>query len=77
MSEHEPCGYFKLELDAYLKQHHISKYRLRQDANLQPTQLQTYCRGEVQRIDLAVMARICHALNCELWDILHYIKPEA
>ena len=69
-------GYFRLELEKYLKEHHITKYQLRKDANLQPTQLQTYCRNEIQRIDLAVMARICHALNCELSDIVVYIRPE-
>lgn len=75
MSQQNHCGYFKIELDAYLKQHHISKYRLRKDANLQPTQLLSYCRGEVQRLDLVVFARICDALGCEPWDIVRYVKP--
>lgn len=77
MSEQNTGGYFKLVLNDYLKEHHISKYRLRIDANLQPTQLQNYCRGNIQRIDLAVMARICDALHCELQDILIYVKPNA
>lgn len=57
-------------------EHHITKYKLRKDANLQPTQLQTYCRNEIQRLDLAVMARICYALKCELSDIVVYMRPE-
>lgn len=68
-------GYFHLEIDTYLKKHNISKYWLREHAKLQPSQLQRYYRNEVQRIDLAVIARICYALDCELSDILVYVRP--
>lgn len=76
MKSDNDYGYFRLELEKYLKDNNISKYQLRKDANLQPTQLLTYCRNEVQRLDLAVMARICHALNCSLSDIVKYVPPE-
>ena len=68
-------GYFLLDINGYLRKHHISKYRLRKDANLQATQLQAYCRNKVQRMDLAVMARICYALDCDLSDIVVYVRP--
>lgn len=68
-------GYFYLDIDGYLRRQHISKYRLRMDANLQATQLQAYSHNKIQRIDLAVMARICYALGCELSDIVVYNRP--
>ena len=69
-------GEFCIELEKYLKEHNVSKYKLRIEAELQPTQLLTYCRNEIQRLDLAVMARICHALKCNLSDIIKYIPPQ-
>jgi len=68
-------GYFEIILEEYLKTHDISKNKLAFDANLQRTQLNTYCKNAVRRPDLNVLARICYALNCDLDDILKYIRP--
>ncbi|MDP4119562.1 MAG: helix-turn-helix transcriptional regulator [Bacillota bacterium] len=76
MKSDKSYGYFRLDLDKYLKEHKFTKYQLRKKAALQPTQLENYCRKEIQRIDLAVMARICHALQCDLSDIITYIPPK-
>jgi len=68
-------GYFEIILEEYLKNHDISKNKLANDANLQRTQLNTYCKNAVQRPDLNVLARICFALNCDLTDIIRYVRP--
>lgn len=44
-------------------------------ANLQRTQLNSYCKNNIKRPDLDVLARICYALNCELSDIIRYVHP--
>ncbi len=68
-------GYIEITLEEYLKNHSISKNKLAIDANLQRTQLNTYCKNAVQRPDLGVLARICYALNCNLDDIIKYVYP--
>lgn len=68
-------GHFDIELSKYLETHKISKNRLATAANLQRTQLISYCRNEIQRPDLGVLARICCSLNCELGDIIKYQPP--
>lgn len=68
-------GYFEFILHQYLKNHNISKNKLAIDANLQRTQLNAYCKNAVQRPDLNVLARICYALNCDLVDIIKYVRP--
>ncbi|MCQ2559535.1 MAG: helix-turn-helix transcriptional regulator [Clostridia bacterium] len=65
-------GRFYFVLEEYLKEQGISKNKLMLQAHLQRTQLQNYCKNKVARIDLTVLARICHTLNCELSDILKY-----
>lgn len=69
-------GHFDIVLSNYLKEKGISKNQLSKRANLQRTQLNAYCKNEIRRPDLDVLARICHALNCELSDIIRYRKPQ-
>ena len=68
-------GHFDIVLSEYMEAHQISKNRLAASANLQRTQLIAYCRNEVQRPDLGVLARICCVLGCELGDIIQYKPP--
>jgi putative transcriptional regulator len=63
-------GHFEMTLESYLKVKKISKNYLAEKANLQRTQLNTYCRDEIKRPDFDVLARICFALNCDLADIV-------
>ena len=69
-------GYFKITIDDYLKRNNISKNFLAGKANLQRTQLNTYCKNNIKRPDFDVLARICYALDCELADIVSYVKPD-
>jgi putative transcriptional regulator len=68
-------GHFDIILAEYLEDHGISKNKLAAAANLQRSQLISYCKNEVQRPDLSVMARICCVLSCELNDIIKYRPP--
>lgn len=69
-------GHFDITLEGYLKERNISKNYLADKANLQRTQLNTYCKNIIKRLDLDVLARICFALDCELTDIVSYVKPQ-
>ena len=37
-------------------------------------QLNQYCKGSVTRLDTAVLARLCCALDCKIEDLLEYIR---
>ena len=43
---------------------------------MQRTQLKAYMNEDIQRIDLSVMARLCYALDCELNDLIEYVKGD-
>jgi len=75
MSEPLDYGHFDIVLAEYLQEKHISKNMLTKKANLQRTQLNAYCKNDIKRPDLDVLARICYALNCELPDIIRYVRP--
>lgn len=67
-------GYIQLKLKEVMKEQHISINKLACRAEMQRTQLKAYMNNEVQRIDLAVMARLCYVLECDLNDLLEYVK---
>ena len=71
----EAWGHFELLLDAYMRKHNISKNFLLRNAQVEYTQLQNYCRGDIQRLDMHVLARICTVLDCTVQDILRFIPP--
>ncbi len=76
MNETIDYGHFDIVLSDYLKENKISKNRLAEKANLQRTQLNSYCKNNIKRPDLDVLARICYALDCNLSDIICYVHPE-
>ena len=76
MSEPFDYGHFDIVLADYLRVNGISKNQLSDRANLQRTQLNSYCKNNIKRPDLDVLARICYALNCDLSDIILYVHPQ-
>ncbi|WP_243190241.1 helix-turn-helix domain-containing protein [Clostridium faecium] len=65
-------GQVVFKIDQVLEEKKISKNKLEKDANLQRTQLNSYCNNKVKRVDLATLAKICYVLDCELKDIMEY-----
>lgn len=76
MQDNIDYGHFEITLEDYLVKTCTSKNALAKKANLQRTQLNTYCKNNIKRPDFDVLARICYALDCEFADIVKYIKPE-
>ena len=69
-------GYIKIKLDKVMKEQGISINKLAFRAEMQRTQLKSYLNGEVQRLDMSILARLCYALECDLTDLIEYIPPE-
>lgn len=59
-----------------MKEQNISINKLAFRAEMQRTQLKAYMKNEVQRVDIAVLARLCYALECSLTDLMEYIPPQ-
>lgn len=66
-------GYIKIKLDSLLKERGISKNKLAHRAKMQRTQINHYCNNETTRLDTAVLARICTALDCRIEDLLEFV----
>lgn len=59
-----------------MKERNISISKLSYHAEMQHTQLKKYKDNDIQRLDIAVLSRLCYALDCDLNDLLEYIPPE-
>ena len=69
-------GAIKIKLDELMKEAGISKKKLSEEAEMQRWQVRRYCNNEITRLDTAVLARLCRALDCSISDLLEYIPPE-
>ena len=67
-------GKIIFKIGQVLEEKNISKNKLEKEANLQRTQLNSYCNNKVKRIDLDTIAKICCVLECEVEDIMDYVR---
>lgn len=67
-------GKIFFKIDQVLEEKNISKNKLEKEANLQRTQLNSYCNNKVKRIDLETIAKICYVLECKVEDIMDYVR---
>lgn len=69
-------GWIKIKINEVLVKRGISKTQLTYLAFIQRGQLKKLMDGESARVDFDVLARICHALDCKIEDILEYVPAD-
>ena len=72
----EDFGTIRIKLEEVIQQSSLSKNTVAQLSQTQRGQLNHYCKGDIQRIDLAILSRLCYALDCRVEDVLEYIPPQ-
>ena len=72
----EDYGRIIIHLEELIQASGLSKNKVSQRAEMQRTQLNNYCKNEVARVDLAVLARLCHVLGVGIAELLEYRPPE-
>lgn len=69
-------GKIKIKIADVMKEKQISKTKLSYLAFLQLRQLNNLVNEKAARVDFDVLARICHALDCKIEDILEYVPAD-
>ncbi len=72
----ENKGSIEIHLKELLEKSGLSKNKFCQRAELQRGQLNAYLNNTITRLDVDVLIRMCHTLNCSISDLLEYHKPE-
>ena len=65
-------GYYIFKLDDILKSKHISINKLMRDTGTDFKVIKRLMTGDLVRIDICVISRLCDYLNCEINDIVEY-----
>lgn len=67
-------GMIIFKLETILKERKLSKNRLSTMSGVRFDTIQRFCKGDLSRIDLDILCRLCSALECEIQDIIEYQK---
>lgn len=66
-------GRIELRLNEILVQRGIKRYYLAKSTNTRFEVIDKWCKNNVEKLDLDVLARICYALDCTPSDIIKHI----
>lgn len=67
-------GYYLFKLGSLLETKKISINKLMRDTNTDYKVIKRLITGDMVRIDIIVLARLCNYLNCTIEDIVEYIN---
>ncbi|MBQ7031018.1 MAG: helix-turn-helix transcriptional regulator [Bacilli bacterium] len=65
-------GYYLFKLEKLLNNKNISINKLMRDTNTDFKVIKRLMTGDLVRIDIIVLARICDYLDCNITDIVEY-----
>lgn len=67
-------GYYLFKLEQMLVDKKISINKLMKDTNTDYKVIKRIMNGDMVRIDITVLARLCDYLKCDMTDIFEYIR---
>ena len=67
----------RLTIDKYLTKCGITRYELAKRTEVKFQTIDRYYKNRVVRYDSYILDRICKALDCDISDIIEYVKDEA
>lgn len=65
-------GYYLFKLGDILEEKEISKNLLMRETNTDFKVIQRIINGELTKLDIIVLSRVCNFLNCKMSDIVEY-----
>lgn len=66
----------RLTIDSCLKKCGITRYELAKRTEVKFQTIDRYYKNRVVRYDSYILDRICAALECDLCDIIEYVKDD-
>ena len=69
-------GTLRFRLEDILASRNISKNKICKELDIPRTNLNRYCRNDFQRIDAALVCKLCWYLDVEIGELIVYQKEE-
>ena len=76
VSESQDFGAVTMRIEEVLKEKGISKNQICKDLDLPRGNFNRYCRNNFERIDAALLCKLCWYLEVDLNDLLVYQRPQ-
>lgn len=76
VSESQDFGAVTMRIEEILKEKGVSKNQICKDLDLPRGNFNRYCRNNFQRIDAALLCKLCWYLEVDLNDLLVYQRPQ-
>ena len=76
VSESQDFGTVTMRIEEFLKEKGISKNQICKDLDLPRGNFNRYCRNNFQRIDAALLCKLCWYLNVDLSELVVYHRPQ-
>ena len=74
MEKQDKYGHLEFNIEQILEGRGISKNTICRELNIPRTNLNRYCKNELQRIDANLVCKLLSYLDCELGDLISYYK---
>jgi len=68
------CGHIEIRLQEMLTRRNITRNALARAINARFEVVDKWYKGNVEKLDMDVLARMCFVLNCRVEDILRYVE---
>lgn len=69
-------GYYLFKLEKLLEDKKISKNKVIRETNIDFKVLKRIWSGNLTRIDITILAKLCDYLDCNITDIFEYIPKK-
>jgi len=69
-------GKIVLRIEEILEQKGISKNQVCKELDIPRSNFNRYCRNDCQRIDAALICKLCWYLKIEIDELIEYQRPE-
>ena len=77
ISEYKDFGKISIILKEKMDAQNITVYQMSKLTNLRHQTVKAYYNNApLTKVDMEVLAKMCYVLDCEIEDILQYIKPK-
>ena len=65
-------GYYLFKLNSLLDKENVTKNSIIEKKDIDFNSLQRLIKGDLTRVDLSIIAKLCNELNCNIEDIVEY-----
>ena len=67
-------GYYIFKLNSMLDKKNVTKNHVIENKNIDFNSMQRLATGNLTRIDLNIIAKLCNELDCKIEDLVEYIN---